>query len=205
MAPRKDPPLELPHSFDEEYAELSKQMRSLHISRVSEMPRIELYLDQVLSIVSTELAFMYAPDEKIVTGSMVNNYVKQRVVPAPQRKRYTRRHLATLLFVCAFKRVLSFSQIAQVFAMARAENVDVELAYDELIGLIEHALASLFPTDPEERPAIEAVEVHLVDSSGNRCAGRLERLLGNAVMLLACKVYEDHMIALEAQCSPMGG
>ena len=56
MAARKEPPLELPLSFDEAYKDLSSQMRSLHISRVDEMPRIELYLDQVLSIVGMELA-----------------------------------------------------------------------------------------------------------------------------------------------------
>lgn len=200
MAARKEPPLELPLSFDEAYKDLSSQMRSLHISRVDEMPRIELYLDQVLSIVGMELGFMYGPDEKIVTGSMVNNYVKQHVIPAPLRKRYTRRHLATLLFVCAFKRVLSISQIAEVFAMAREADVDVEMAYDELIGLLEQALAVLFHEDPAVRPTAGPIEVRLVDSAGNRCAGTLERLLENAVVLLACKVYADRMIALEAQC-----
>ena len=44
---------EEPFVFDEAYAELAQQMQSLHLARVAEMPRIELYLDQVLSIISS--------------------------------------------------------------------------------------------------------------------------------------------------------
>lgn len=187
------------YAFEEEYALLSAQMRNLHISRISEMPRIELYLDQVLSIVSGELGFMYTPDEKIVTGAMVNNYVKQRIVPAPTRKRYTRRHLASLLFVCAFKRVLSISQIGELFSLAVRLDVDVERAYDAIVSLFEYAISDLFPSDPNASPKHQAEGFVLVDSQGNRLSGELERLLENAVILLAYTVYVDRMLALETR------
>ena len=63
---------------------LSERMAHVHISRISELPRIELYLDQVLAIVAGELAPVMLPGEVAITGSMVNNYVKQKVVPAPR-------------------------------------------------------------------------------------------------------------------------
>lgn len=194
--------MELPEavlSFEEEYGELAALMGSLHVSRVSEMPRIPLYLDQVLSLVSMELAFMYDPDEKIVTGAMVNNYVKQRVVPAPIKKRYTRRHLASLLFVCAFKRVLSIAQVSQIMRMGAACHVDIERAYDDMISLLERTLAGLFPPDPCMHPTRLDGELCLVDLEGNRVTGELERLLENAVFLLAYTVYADRMLALEAR------
>ena len=68
---------------------LAEYMSSVHIYRIDELPRIELYLDQVITLVCDELAFMCLPDEQTLTGSMVNNYVKQRLVCAPKRKRYT--------------------------------------------------------------------------------------------------------------------
>lgn len=184
---------------DDSYAELAAQMQSLHVARVDEMPRIELYLDQVLSIIATELAFMYSSDEKIVTGAMVNNYVKQKIVPAPTRKRYTRRHLASLLFVCAFKRVLSIAQISQIFATGATAHVDIERAYDDICGLLERTLSGLFPDDPAAHPTRHDGELQLVDSDGNRVDPELTRLLENAVFLLAYKVYTDRMLALEAQ------
>lgn len=37
------------------YRTLAERMTSIHISRFSELPRIELYLDQLLSLVDDEL------------------------------------------------------------------------------------------------------------------------------------------------------
>ena len=75
-------------TLDEDGARaLARRMREAHIMRIDEMPRIELYLDQVLALVSQSLSFMALPGEELITGSMVNNYVKQRVVPAPRRRR----------------------------------------------------------------------------------------------------------------------
>lgn len=207
MAASREPQKEplSPFSYAQSYAELASLMQGLHVARVEEMPRIELYLDQVLSIISSELAFMYSPDEKIVTGAMVNNYVKQRIVPAPTRKRYTRRHLASLLFVCAFKRVLSIAQIAQIFSTGAAEHVDIERAYDDICGLLERTLSGLFPDDPAEHPTRHDGELQLVDSDGNRIDPGLTRLLENAVFLLAYKVYADRMLGLEAMRTSSNG
>lgn len=199
MALHKQEQPERGFDYERAYRELSAKMRTLHISRIAEMPRIELYLDQVLSIIGTELSFMYQEDERIVTGAMVNNYVKQRLVPAPTRKRYTRRHLGTLIFVCAFKRVLSIAQIAQIVQMVGEADIDVERAYDASIACLEHALALLFPEEPDGQPELSTIHIELMDSAGNRCEPRLEILLENVVLLLACKVYADHMLALEAR------
>ena len=196
---RREEVREAPRTYEEAYAELAAEMRALHIARVSEMPRIELYLDQVLSIVTSELAFMSPQGERILTGAMVNNYVKQRIVPAPTKKRYTRRHLASLLFVCSFKRVLSIAQIGQVFALGSQAGVDIERAYDDMLTLFEVTLAALFPANAVE-PARECPgELCLYDLSGNRVASQLERLLEKAVVMLAYTVYVDRMLALQVE------
>ena len=98
-------------NYEEERNNLITRMCNLHISRIHELPQIDLYLDQVLSLVNNELAFMNLEGETIVTGSMVNNYVKQKLVPAPIKKRYTAEHIASLLYVCSFKKVLSNYQM----------------------------------------------------------------------------------------------
>ena len=124
--------------------ELAQRMTTVHISRIDEMPRIALYLDQVLSLVSDELAFMALPGEDLITGSMVNNYVKQRLVPAPVHRRYTRRHVATLLFVCAFKRVFSISEVKALYEACVERSIDVASTYDDLVAAVERALAARF-------------------------------------------------------------
>lgn len=129
---------------DEALDELVGRMQAIHISRIDEMPRIELYLDQVLSLVCDELSFMALPGEVLLTGSMVNNYVKQRIVPAPTHRRYTRRHVATLLFVCAFKRVFSISEVKALYRACVERGINVASTYDDLVAAVERALAARF-------------------------------------------------------------
>ncbi|MBM6775032.1 DUF1836 domain-containing protein, partial [Olsenella profusa] len=126
---------------DEARATLAARLSAVHLSRIHELPRIELYLDQLLTLVSQELEFMAVPGETLVTGSMVNNYVKQGVIPAPRKKRYTRRHVASLVFVCALKRVFSIAQVTQLAAQVWGSGLDLEALYDRSCAALERSLA----------------------------------------------------------------
>ena len=165
---------------------LSERMAHVHISRISELPRIELYLDQVLAIVAGELAPVMLPGEVAITGSMVNNYVKQKVVPAPRRKRYTRRHVASLLFVTAMKRVYSIGQIASMMGMIDRSDVDVSALYDEVVALLEQSLAQRFCD------GAPAAEPRLTEAPAE-----LAHVLEAAVASLAAKVYVEQTLALQ--------
>ena len=190
--------------YDEAYAQLAARMSSLHISRSEELPRIDLYLDQLLSVASNELSFMLVPGETVLTGSMVNNYVKQRVVPAPQRKRYTMRSVVCLLFVCLFKRVLSIAQIHQLVDLVTACDIDFEKAYDACADALESQLAALFGPKPGAvcapegafEGAPEVKRVHLTDTAGQPADEGLDGLINAAITSVANKVYVDQMLAL---------
>lgn len=85
-----------------------------------ELPDLELYMDQVLSLVSRYLA---AGDEKVLTASMVNNYVKQKLLPPPVNKRYNRSHIASLLMLCILKSVLPIAAVQQLFQSCGVEDM----------------------------------------------------------------------------------
>ncbi|MGI6230379.1 MAG: DUF1836 domain-containing protein [Tractidigestivibacter sp.] len=178
---------------------LAERMSQLHISRSSELPRLDLYLDQLLSFVSQELSFMQLPDEgPLVTGSMVNNYVKLHVLPAPIKHRYTRKHVAVLICVCAFKRVFSISQVAKVVHMVSREDVDEFQVYDELCSALECSLAEQFAVSPEfVVPAVEP-EIHLVSKHEGKSLTLLERTLEASVVSLASKIYVDQLLATDS-------
>ena len=72
---------------------------------------LDLYMDQVISLLQRYLGQFPSPDEKGITSSMINNYVKQGVIPPPKKKRYNRIHLAYLVMVYILKTALSISQI----------------------------------------------------------------------------------------------
>lgn len=185
----------------EDLRELAERMSAVHISRIREMPRIELYLDQLITLVSQELEFMQVPGETPVTGSMVNNYVKQGVIPAPRRKRYTRRHVASLLFVCALKRVFSIAQVSQLAGQIWDSGLDLEALYDDSCAALERALARRFSSDaPGEGggAADDARPLTLVDASGEPAAPELARLIQAAMDALAAKVAVEQALLLGA-------
>ncbi len=192
-----------PFDYEQAYRDTSAQMQEIHIMRIEEMPRIELYLDQLISLVSTELSPLYEPGDKIVTGSMVNNYVKQKVMPAPTRKRYNRTHLAALMFVCCLKRVLTISQVSSLLLMLEQANVDVELAYDELACTLEKALAARFPENLKdvEDDAMDEIRMNLVDRTGSPVSGELPAIMESAVSLVVNRAFVEKLLALEARRS----
>lgn len=191
----KDKIIALPHVGAEVRARLAERMRAVHVSRISEMPKIELYLDQVLTLVTQELEFMKVPGDATVTGSMVNNYVKQGVIPAPRKKRYTRRHLASLLFVCAFKRVFSIAQVKQLMERIYASGTDLAWLYDAACDLLERSLAACFAGE-DGVEALRAGDPGLRDAAEKNLDPELERLIEASVASLATKVFVEQTLLL---------
>ena len=60
-----------------------------------QLPTIPLYVDQVLLYLRDSLRFFERDGEDVLlTNSMINNYVKNGVLPHPEKKKYSRQHLA---------------------------------------------------------------------------------------------------------------
>ena len=76
------------------------------------LPELELYMDQVVSLMERYLSVVNIQPEgldetdKIITPSMVNNYVKKGYMPAPIKKKYSKEHLAYLFIICTMKQSL---------------------------------------------------------------------------------------------------
>ncbi len=131
-----------PHNSEEEQLFVA-HIDGLHIPRYAELPDIELYMDQVLTYTDNQLRPLFPREEKILTSSMVNNYVKQKLIPTPLHKRYGREHLALLIFVCLMKRTVPISDIQRLFAIQSA-TYPVQRAYDFFCTAVEESLRALF-------------------------------------------------------------
>jgi hypothetical protein len=182
---------------DQARTDLVRRMGAVHVSRVGEMPRIQLYLDQVLSFVNDELAFMVVPGEAALTGAMVNNYVKQHMIPASERKRYTRRHLASLIFICVFKRVFSIAQLMELRDLCEERGVDMARAYDDLCSALEAALAREFSACSDamcDGGEVPFCDVRFYDDEGHEVAADVAHLFSACVTCVAEKVYVEQML-----------
>ncbi|MBQ8993318.1 MAG: DUF1836 domain-containing protein [Turicibacter sp.] len=121
-----------------------KEILGFHCPRFNELPTIPLYKDQVISYVEEVLKPLNLnPNEKLLTPTMLNNYVKQRVVTPPVGRRYTERHLAYLIVVCLFKQVYSLTEICEMIQIQR-DLYSTEQAYNYFCVELEKALQFVF-------------------------------------------------------------
>ena len=99
-------------------------MQNFHLPTWEELPDLELYMDQVVSLVVryVNLQPHSAPKDSILTASAVNNYVRLKLIPPPVKKRYSRVHLAHLIVICCLKDSMSLSSIQQMFPIALSEE-----------------------------------------------------------------------------------
>jgi len=100
-----------------------------------ELPTIDLYMDQVITLLLQYLSFFPAElgGEKFVTQSAINNYVRLKVIPAPVKKRYTRIHLAYLIIICCLKATLNISYIQKILPLS-LDEADVSRIYTDFVA-----------------------------------------------------------------------
>lgn len=116
----------------------------LHLPRFREIPDIPLYMDQLIGYVGKQVEPFALPAEKPLTNSMVNNYVKMRLVPQPQTKRYQPLHVAYLIVVCLAKRMYSMNEIERLIGIDVQHRFQAPSAYDRFIDLFEGSLRAFF-------------------------------------------------------------
>ncbi len=104
------------------------------------IPDIELYMDQVLMLLNKYIGVFFTTEDG-VTASMLNNYVKQKLVPPPEKKKYDRNRLSLFCIICILKRVLSITQIRLLLDGLLAE-MSVEDVYTLFCTLIDKSLHS---------------------------------------------------------------
>lgn len=81
----------------------------------TEIPKIPLYMDQVIGWFDEVLDPWSSNDkEKSLTKTMVNNYVKAKLVTAPEKKKYTSAHLMQLLMIFHLKNILSIEDLKKL-------------------------------------------------------------------------------------------
>lgn len=142
ISPQDVKPTVLPDSFLDSPAACAAA--SFHMPRFDDLPRMELYRDQVITYV--EQVFEPLPlseGETWITPAMVNNYVKCGLVPAPRKKLYGRAQVSRLLLVCIFKQLLPIAAIQRLFAIQKMTYPD-DVAFNYVATELEHALASAF-------------------------------------------------------------
>ena len=125
-------------------AKLRRWENYLHDYRLpkwEEIPDFGLYMEQVLSLLRQYLDYLppELKDEQFITAATINNYVRNRFMPEPNRKKYYRIHIAYLIMICTLKQTLSIATLHSMIPVGLSEQ-EVREIYSAYVE--KHRLAA---------------------------------------------------------------
>ena len=125
-------------------------INDFHLPRWNELPNVDLYLDQVVNFINSTLSpYIFLNNDKkkeniqVLTKTMINNYVKNNLIEAPEKKLYSKIQLAKLFVICILKQVYSMQDISILISIA-LENTTAQEKYDSFCYLFEECLRCTF-------------------------------------------------------------
>ena len=108
----------------------------------SQIPDLGLYMDQVITFITRMYEPLYGEDfHSYLSPSMINNYVKSKLIPRPTGKKYSREQIALLTMIVALKQTCSMEDIRKM--LVPAEGEDVEALYGSFCLRFSHVIQSL--------------------------------------------------------------
>ena len=153
-----------------------------------DIPKIDLYIDQVIQLF--EISFAESkryPDEKILTKTMINNYAKGKLFYPVQNKKYSRNHIMLISLIYQMKSALSINDVKQVLhginEKAAQKELDLEQFYSSYLNL-QQGNAEIFEAGLKRQSEEAAEQVAGADESEE-----LERVLLIASLVHTSNLY----------------
>jgi hypothetical protein len=100
-----------------------------------DIPAIDLYLDQIISLVAdaqSRGAAHFA--ERQLTKTMINNYSKDGLIMPVKGKKYTKEQIVQMLLVYSLKNTLSMTEIKRVLVDLYDKQVPLVDCYDDYLA-----------------------------------------------------------------------
>ena len=110
-----------------------KFITDYHLPDWETIPDFGLYMAQVIVLLEQYLSFITAPvggKERYVTSYTINNYVRLKIMPAPEKRKYHRIHIAYLIMILTMKQSLSISDVQKILP-ADSNETDVRAVYED--------------------------------------------------------------------------
>ncbi len=114
-------------------------------------PDMEIYMDQAETFLNKELG-IYKKNEKdkVITKTMIGNYVKHNMLPRPVNKKYSKDHLILLTLIFYLKGSFQMEEIEKIvkplidnYNSAFDEKIDLSSLYEGILEVQAKELASL--------------------------------------------------------------
>ena len=124
---------------------LDKLLNSMNFEEEVEfqdIPSIDLYMDQVISIFENSLkGYKRNEKDKILTKTMINNYVKDKLLMGVKNKKYSREHIILLVLIYNLKQSLAIGDIKTILTPLiekleeKKESIPIKEFYDIFLNI----------------------------------------------------------------------
>lgn len=135
-------------------------LREIHLPRWHELPDIDIYMDQLITLV-VRYTSPFKVDQQadpLLTAAMVNNYVKQKLIPPPEKKKYNQRHLARLVIITILKQAFDLPIVKQGINW-QTESGDYEKAYNQFCKQMEDTIQLFLVDDQTKKFELDVVDI----------------------------------------------
>lgn len=101
-----------------------KFLRNFRLPMWEEIPNLGLYMDQIIVLLTEYLDYLppEIKEDKYITASTVNNYVRIKAMPEPVKKKYYRTHIAYLIMICTLKQTLNIATLQKLIPVGISED-----------------------------------------------------------------------------------
>jgi hypothetical protein len=110
--------------------------------KLSDIPWVDLYMDQVTTFFDEKLKdFKRDAEDKILTKTMINNYAKAKLLNPIKGKKYSKEQMVLLSLIYNLKQVLSINDISLVLSPilknldTKVKDVSLEQIYSENLDM----------------------------------------------------------------------
>ncbi len=125
------------------------------------LPDIDLYMDQVIEYLSRRCLSTRENDK--ISSAMINNYIKDGLLPRANDKKYSREHLAYLMMIARLKQMLSVKDTG-LLLKADTEGKDIVAYFDGFQALVADTARAVGESLPEDDDGLSAVALRLAVS-----------------------------------------
>ncbi|MBW9299524.1 DUF1836 domain-containing protein [Pediococcus acidilactici] len=151
-----------------EYQRWLELVSRVELPHWDDLPNFDLYMDQVVALMTEYTGPLGL---EAVTPAMINNYVKNKVIVAPAKKKYQVMQIADILLLTLLKQSFSIQEIRSGIDRVTASEYPKQ-AYDRFIDLLNKKISLIGKSRPERHA--ENLTDQLLEAASDMVVDQLE-------------------------------
>lgn len=130
--------------YEEFIKKISEEFTDNSIIPPADFPNMGLYSDQVVSFINSELSLYGKSGGEVLTKTMLSNYVKNGLIPPPDKKKYDSEQMIMLELILCLKNAFKMDDIKTLmkpFVESRKDEFDEQVSFNEIYDKLEPVYA----------------------------------------------------------------